>query len=162
MACRFKVVGYLLKEYKTPKDAELHYFAEGIPQTTQTSTSTQRSCVSTNMQTDDIDAMFLLALFKKLPAGEQLQALSMMFIAYMSSSLCITVPEDFLIHTKNAMLQLRSSGRSNVLYNLAKGLGTMREDSSDSRFPTKCMPMGLVEYAASFFICDNLQRVCKC
>jgi len=160
MACQSKVVGYFLKKYKTPKDAELHYFMGDTPQFTQTS-STPRSFVSASMQTDDIDALCLLALFKKLPAEEQLQALSMMFIAYMSSSPCITVPEDFLIHAKNAMLQLRNSGRSNVLYNLAKGLGTIREDSSDSRFPTKCMPMGLVEYAASFFVCDNLQKVWK-
>jgi len=47
--------------------------------------------------------------------------------------------------------------RSNVLYNLAKGVGTLRGDSSDSRFP---MPMGLVEYAANFFVSDNLQKVC--
>ena len=35
----------------------------------------------------------------------------------------------------------------------------MREDESDSRFPIKRMPMGLVEYAADFFVADNLQSV---
>ena len=48
----------------------------------------------------------------------------------------------------------------NVLYNLAKGLGTQRADGSDSRFPTKCMPMGLIEYAAEFFANDNVRQVC--
>jgi len=40
---------------------------------------------------------------------------------------------------------------------VAKGIGTMREDEKDSRFPTKRMPMGLVEYAADFYATDNLQ-----
>ena len=36
----------------------------------------------------------------------------------------------------------------NVLYNLAKGMGTLRDDKEDSRFPIKHMPISLVEYAA--------------
>ena len=47
----------------------------------------------------------------------------------------------------------------NVLYNLAKGLGTPRLDGSDSRFPAKRMPMGLVEYATNFFVADKMQQV---
>jgi len=46
------------------------------------------------------------------------------------------------------------------MYNLAKGVGTQRADGSDSRFPMKCMPMGLIEYAADFFANDNVQQVC--
>jgi len=42
------------------------------------------------------------------------------------------------------------------MYNLTKGLGTQRADGSDSRFPTKCMPMGLIEYEAEFFANDNV------
>ena len=44
-----------------------------------------------------------------------------------------------------AMANLRHNARSNVLYNLAKGMGTPRADGSDSRFPVKRMPMGLIE-----------------
>ena len=92
----------------------------------------------------------LLSLFKKLPAEEQLNALSMMFIAYMSSGPCVLVPEGFLIIAKNAMLQLRDHGRSNVLYNLAKGIGTMREDGSESRFPTKMYAYGISGICCKF------------
>jgi len=57
------------------------------------------------------------------------------------------------------MSQLRYRQRTNVMYNLAKGLGTQRVDGSDSRFPTKCMPMELIEYTADFFLvmimCDR-------
>ena len=35
----------------------------------------------------------------------------------------------------------------------------MRKDESDSRFPTRKMPMGLAEYTADFFAADNLQSV---
>ncbi|XP_065900800.1 uncharacterized protein [Dysidea avara] len=159
MACRFKVVGLLSSKFKTPKEAEVHYLGRGnAPVTEPASTSSQRPTVCASVQRDSIDVSTLLVLFKKLPEKDQLQAVSKMFTAYLSSGHCL-VPEDFLIHAKNAMLQLRRHGRSNVLYNLAKGIGTMREDNSDSKFPTKCMPMGLVEYAANFFSCDNLQQV---
>ncbi len=57
----------------------------------------------------------------------------------------LTVPEDFLSLTAKAMAQLKRSERSNVLYNLAKGIGTPRDDGSDSRLPTRHMPMGLVD-----------------
>lgn len=71
----------------------------------------------------------------------------------------LSVPDDFVILAAKAMLQLKNSGRSNVLYNLAKAIGTIREDGSDSRLPTKRMPMGLIEYIASCFVADNLQSV---
>ena len=35
----------------------------------------------------------------------------------------------------------------------------MRTDGSDARFPVKRMPMGLIEYAASFFFHGHLQSV---
>ena len=44
---------------------------------------------------------------------------------------------------------------------MAKTIGTIREDGSDSRFPVKRMSMGLVEYIASFFAADNLQSASK-
>lgn len=71
----------------------------------------------------------------------------------------LSVRDDFVILAAKAMLQLKNSGRSNVLYNLAKAIGTIREDGSDSRLPMKRMPMGLIEYIASVFVADNLQSV---
>ena len=84
-----------------------------------------------------------------------------MFAVFVKKASRISVPDDFLVLAANAMVHLRHSGRSNVLYQLAKGLGTMRADESDSRFPAKWMPMGLVEYAADFFAADSLQSVRK-
>jgi len=78
--------------------------------------------------------------------------LSQLFELYVSSCY-LHVPEDFLIHAVNAMLQLKHNRWWNVLYNLAKGIGTLKEDGSESRFPSKRMPMGLVEYATDIFCC---------
>lgn len=97
--------------------------------------------------------------FSQLPVNAQLDLLSKLFSSYASNEMRLSVPDDFIALAARAMLQLMSSDRSNVLYNLAKAIGTIREDGSDSRLPTKRMPMGLIEYIANFFVADNLQSV---
>ena len=92
-----------------------------------------------------------------MPVNAQLDLLSKLFSSYASSEMRLSVPDDFIVLATRAILQLTSSGRSNVLYNLAKAIGTIREDGSDSRLPTKQMPMGFIEYIANFFVADNLQ-----
>ena len=37
------------------------------------------------------------------------------------------------------------------VYELAKGLGTMCDNNSDSLFPVSCMPMGMLQYMVHFF-----------
>ena len=54
------------------------------------------------------------------------------------------------------MLVYRKILMYNVLYNLAKGIGTMRPDQSDSSFSIKQMPLGLVEYIAHFFAAQTM------
>lgn len=73
----------------------------------------------------------------------------------------VSIPDDYLIYTAQAMNQLSISGRSNVLYmyKLSKGIGTMRLDNSDSCFPCKRMPMGMLEYMADFFCSTVIQQV---
>ena len=63
----------------------------------------------------------------------------------------IYVPTDFLPMSLNAMKQLESRGRSNVVYGLAHGLGNKRADGSDSLFPSKKLITGLLEYSVNFF-----------
>lgn len=93
-----------------------------------------------------------------LPANSSdLVTLSKVFSDLLGSD--IHVPEDYLIYSAQAMNQLSISGRSNVLYKLSKGIGTMRPDNSDSCFPCKRMPMGMLEYMADFFACTVIQKV---
>jgi len=51
------------------------------------------------------------------------------------------------------MINLQNGGHSNVVYNLAKRVGTQREDKSDTQFPIKQIPMCLIEYITQFFCC---------
>ena len=88
-----------------------------------------------------------------------LQSLSSAFSSLMLSSYDVTVPPDFLLLSAQAMRHLQSCERSNVVYGLAKGLGEIRQDHSDSRFPARRMPMGLIEYAVGFFNADVIQHV---
>lgn len=89
--------------------------------------------------------------------SSELVTLSKLFSELVSED--INVPEDYLIYTAQAMNQLSISGRSNVLYKLSKGIGTMRPDNSDSCFPCKRMPMGMLEYMADFFASTVIQQV---
>ena len=61
------------------------------------------------------------------------------------------MPPTFLELSLKAMTQLQKSGRSNVMFGLAKGLGVQRVDGSDSLIPTTRMPMGLLEYVINFY-----------
>jgi len=151
----------LSKKYKTPKDAEAQYCGQDATVYVPVTSVNQHSCVQNTPASDKDDENLptFSDLFSKLPEDTQLQTLSRLFSSYLVSSHDLQVPDDFLCHAANAMLQLRQNKRTNVLYNLAKGMGTLREDKTDSRFPIKRMPMGLVEYAASYFASDNLQEV---
>ena len=74
----------------------------------------------------------------------------------------MTPPDDFLKLALLAMEHLKSCGRSNVIYNLAKALGTMRDDQTDSLLPAKGMPMGLVEHCVNFCCCAHSDQVYVC
>lgn len=89
----------------------------------------------------------------------ELEALSVEFSQFCHEELGIDIPDNFLVHAGAAMVQLGKSNRSNILYTLAKGIGSMREDQSDSQFPTKRMPLGLVEYMANFFAAESINQV---
>ena len=83
-------------------------------------------------------------------------------VSLCKSAYGLEVPNDFIILATKAMIHLKGSKWSNVLYNIAKRFGEMREDQSDYRFPTDRMPMGLLEYMAGFFAVDEMRKVCIC
>ncbi len=71
----------------------------------------------------------------------------------------LDVPNNFLQLSASVMINLRENNRSNTVYNLVLGIATMRADGSDSCFPAKRMPMGVVQYAASFFSVKDHNKV---
>lgn len=92
-----------------------------------------------------------LSQFQYLSYEEQMSLLSQFFSHHCAASHDLKVPEDYLRLSVFAMKHLEAHGKLNVLYELARGLGTMRTDCSDSCFPIKRMPFGMVEYMAAFF-----------
>lgn len=69
------------------------------------------------------------------------------------------IPSDFLQLCLHGMAHLKQCDRTNVIYLLAKALGTMRSDLSDSLLPAKRMPMGLIEYNVQFFTSPSANQV---
>ena len=65
---------------------------------------------------------------------------------------------DFLQFSMLAMKHLQLCGRLNVLYHLAKALGTMRNDQNESLLPAKRISMGLIERCVNFFVLHQYAR----
>ena len=110
-----------------------------------------------SVQTEDADPS---TVYEKLSAEVKLEVLSKLFCTYMTCDIGMSVPCKFLSYASKAMMNLKSGGRTNVLYNLAKGIGSLiGADGATSRFPTDRMPMGLVEYITSFYACSDVNQV---
>ena len=117
---------------------------------------------STGSQTTDEDMTEVIGEWlKNLSEHDQLEKISELFQSYVLVYHSITVPSDFLGVSARAMAQLKRHKRSNVLYKLAKCMGTLRKDSDDPCFPMRRMPMGMVEYIADFFVSDEMRKVGK-
>ena len=156
------MIGWLAKKYKTPREAESQFhrsLTQPNPSSVNNNVKKCRKAICASTQTDDMDMTTIVHCYDKLSADSKLEILSKLFTSYMLSNFSLLVPDDFLSCSAKAMSKLKSSGQTNVLYNLAKGIGTPRVDNNGSRFPTDRMPVGLVEYTASFYSCDDLQKV---
>ena len=146
-----------MHRHRTPKEAEAFYNKKLPPR--MCTTASTASMTSATVQTNPVDSNLLMDMLNWLPTESHLPVISELFSTCVSLLFKLSVPKDFLCLAANAMVQLSNGRRSNVLYNLAKGIGTLRSDKKDSRFPINRMPMGLVEYTAQFFAYDNLQQV---
>ena len=89
----------------------------------------------------------LLDMLDQLPEESRLPLLSELFAAFLSIKSALSVPKDFLYLAAFVMIQLSEVGCTNILYNLAKEIGSMRPGFKISSY-VPCM--GLVEYIAHF------------
>ena len=170
-SCRIRATDHnrgLLKRFATPKAAE-SYFAgieedsgsdSEVPGDLQSPIHMSRdykqdvefsdsSSVSVNICKVDTMESTLQSL-SNMEVDEHLRFTSEAYQAY-CSRVNVSVPQDFLQYAVQGMVQLKTANRSNVLYALAKGLGTQRSDGKDSVFPTKQVVTGLVEHCVNFF-----------
>ena len=140
---------FLQKKFKSPSAAEKHYFGH----CENVNTNTEETSRDRTLPGSDASVQ---------PDGtgtpEQLQQICTLFHRYTSCS-GIAIPRDFLPLCLKAFAHLKASGRTNVLYNMSKCLGTMRTDNSDSLLPAKRMPMGLLEHTVNFFTSSSVQQV---
>jgi len=112
-----------MKQYKTPKEAEAAYFGQnfGCQSLSQPVSTKCIQTQSSSTQTESTDASTVENLFKQLPPDSKLQVLSSLFLEFVSLKFGVSVPDDYLEYSTNAMANLRLNAHSNVFYNLAKG-----------------------------------------
>ena len=155
-ACRNKVLNTLRKRFKSPKEAEEYYFPQKVaaPEVLATVAESELSvsqiCAAPGL------------LSSASNHEQQLDLISELFKSYCAVQSDISLPDDFLQLSMLAMKHLRSCGRSNVLYHLAKALGTMRSNQNESLLPARCMPMGLIEHCVNFFCSTSIRQVQGC
>ena len=164
-ACRSRVIK-LAAKFKTPSDASRHFCeAQGKklgrdngnasatsemqvspPESSVVPTSEKPPCT---VPSGDLSVVLKVCqqTLDSLQPNQQLQILSQLFSLISQMS----VPSDFLELANHGMHHLKEHGRSNLIYQLARCVGTMRADGSDSLLPVKRMPTGLIEYAVNFF-----------
>lgn len=134
----------------------------GVPLSESTQTF---SLFSSTSEVDQLSIeqvqMTVWSILKKLPPDQQCTVLSNVFDLFLKESTFLThIPDDFIKLSINGMSHLRKCGRSNVIYSLAKSLGTMRPDQTDSLLPARRMPMGLIEHCVNFFSATAVNQVC--
>jgi hypothetical protein len=153
-SCRTRVNRDLKKRFKTPKIAEDYYSSLLISPSESADNhssgsyfqnqhnSPPSSAVSVTIETVDSLAQLLNNLCQ-LDPEQHLVSLSEGFAAY-CSRMAVPVPSDFIPLAFKAMQNLQFAKRSNILYYLAKGLGTPTSNGDDSLFPTKGILTGLI------------------
>ena len=103
---------------KDPSTSNVNNESEGDDQDEVSSTASI-NVVTIDTLEDHLNRIVLLE------PDQHLKMVSEMFSAY-CSKLEVTVPDDFIEYSVRGMQQLNVAGRTNFLYALAKGLGTMR------------------------------------
>lgn len=129
------------------------------PQITKHEISTQTDLSGVVVQLPHDPSEVAVQLLKKLPTKDQLRFVSDFLSKIAHTHYDIHIQSDFLQLSLNAIRHLKKCSRSNVVYGVAKAIGSMRPDGSDSRLPAKKMPMGLLEHIVNFFNADTYNKV---
>lgn len=107
----------------------------------------------------NVDRIATAISLLKMVSDELIRVISSLFQQYALTKYDVHVPADFLQLSLIAIRHLNQCGRSNVVYGVAKAIGTMRPDGSDSRLPARRMPMGMLEYMVKFYNSNTYVKV---
>ena len=69
------------------------------------------------------------------------------------------IPSDFIDLCCKGINVLHQNGKENIVYYLAKGLGTPRRDGTGPRLPIDRMPFGLLSYNIRYFALDKINNI---
>ena len=188
-ACRHQVSSVIKKEYKTLSEAEedlgINYFEEGLPATPNSSSCTPSTPVSSQQSKMSIplspvfshspyqpsknhtchgDVIFsIMKLLSSMTNKLRTQLIQHLFLHFLSlqchDDYKTFVPLDFLNLCCKSFNVLRENGKDNILYHLAKGLGTPREDGTGPRLPIHRMPFGLLNYNIRYFSSETVNKL---
>ena len=137
-ACRTRVNKYLCKKFETPDLAEKYFerdentgggshAVDGEETETQHMPLEDSSTSDDNITSVDIQAVDIweqtCCLISEMKPDAHLSFISRLIFTY-CSKLQVSIPEDFLLFAAKGMEQLQRLKRNNMLYALAKGLGT--------------------------------------
>ena len=92
----------------------------------------------------------------KVKDDEQSSVLSSLYSDLVATQCGMKIHLELSLHT---FKHLKESCRANVLYKLAKAIGGVHSDGSDTKLPCKQMPMGLLEHIANFYTAEFNQQV---
>ena len=145
LSCRLKVVKWVQKKFSDPHEAAAYYFPSNP--------SRHAASVGSAEHQQSLDVKEA-----STQTEDCLSAISAQFQQHCKLA-SVKLPEDFLELSKSAMDQLQQHGRTNVVYNFVKAVGTVRTDGTDSRLPISRMPMGMIEHTVNFFANKDINRV---
>ncbi len=149
-ACRLRTTTVLKKRFKSPSEADAHFLQELSPPFSMDIEETAQVLVLSKHQ----QMKECLDFFAALEKEDQLSVFAEMLSRHFPS-----VPPDFFSLVINSTKHLKECNRTNVIYTLAKVVGTSRPDGKDSFLPVKKMPFGLLEYTINFFGATSTQKV---
>ena len=114
---------------------------------------------STNALDVDEFVSKIAVTFTQATPKDQAHVLATLLQKHAADCHGIIIPSDFVELAIQAMVHLKEAGRTNVIYNLVRAVGSKRPDSNEARLPVNRMPMGLIEHCASFFCASNARQV---
>ena len=127
----------LSKPFTTPADVHEHYCSSSVGDVQLMHPST-----SATLQTDVVSVC--VQSLAPLGADVQLRVLAVLFCNFVSQNSHTSLPHDFLKLSMLAMERLKKASHKNVIYLLAKALGTTHHNGSYSLLPLSRMPLGLL------------------
>lgn len=149
-ACRLRVVSKYKKQFRCPIEAGEYYYGttaeSDSPMVVDTTQQPTKCDVSTQTEQSELPVTTGLELHPRKSAVELLGTLhdeeQLRFVAEFICKFAyvhngVNIDTDFIQHSLSASRHLKQCNQTNVVYGIARAIGKMRPDGSNSRLPAK-------------------------